>query len=368
MNHFNISHELSLKIRTLSFISIVFVVFIHAGTTAVAPTQPPVSISLWVQYLQLFISEGIARVAVPFFFLTSGFLFFLNIHSTERIFRYKFPKSMFTLIIPYLLWSLWGILFFYIFQSIPATASFFTQQNSLVVHRTVEDLLFIWLFNPVNYQLWFLRDLIFILPLTPILYWGIRKFPLVIAYFLFGLWLCNLNIPFKLGNNFIISIECLFWFTFGGILATYQPKLLECKRSGNDMLLLWFLFTGIALLMSLAPDDFSSASRIVFKKLGIIAGIVGLWLSYPQWSGLLHRWIAPQLYGLTFFIYIAHEPFVTPLKKLYLKIVGIHDVGVLSGYFLAPLATVAILLWVGQWLRSVFPNFFSIITGGRGKL
>lgn len=368
MNHFSISHELSLKIKTLSFISIVFVVFIHAGTTTVVHSQSSISLSPWIQYLQLFISEGIARMAVPFFFLTSGFLFFVNTYSTERIFRYKFPKSVFTLIIPYIIWSLWGILFFYIFQSIPTTATFFTQQNSLVIHRTAEELLFIWLLNPVNYQLWFLRDLIFLLPLTPILYWGIRKFPLTLAYFLFAFWLCNLNIPLKIGNNFIISIECLFWFTCGGIIAIYQPKWLEYERSSNDLLILWLIFAGIAVMMSLAPDDFSATARIIFKKLGIIAGIIGLWLSYKQWSGWLQGWIAPQFYGLTFFIYVAHEPLVTPLKKLYLKIVGIHDIGVLSGYFFAPLATIVILLWIGQWLRVTFPTFFAVISGGRGTL
>src|SRR5689334_20787058 len=102
---------LSRKIRTLSLLAIVFVVYIHAYNFPERYLYPdtviagPPGIARFIEY---FVSNGLGRFAVPLFFGISGYLFFRDIRGDPRIFFFKFVKRLRTLAIPYLLWSgLW---------------------------------------------------------------------------------------------------------------------------------------------------------------------------------------------------------------------------------------------------------------------
>ncbi len=57
-------------------------------------------------FIQFFFSEGIARVAVPIFFIISGYLFFLNFQGTKSEFISKYKKRAKSLLVPFLFWSI----------------------------------------------------------------------------------------------------------------------------------------------------------------------------------------------------------------------------------------------------------------------
>ena len=84
---------LSKKIKVLSLLSMILVVYQHMGrgakldvyTYTMLPTEG------WINsFAELSLAQGIARIAVPLFFIISGFLFFRNIEpdlSNNRLFE-----------------------------------------------------------------------------------------------------------------------------------------------------------------------------------------------------------------------------------------------------------------------------------------
>lgn len=63
------------KIKILSFLSIILVLYIHSGFH---DYPHEIMGMIFNHYLQNFISHTIGRCAVPLFFAISGYLFFLN--------------------------------------------------------------------------------------------------------------------------------------------------------------------------------------------------------------------------------------------------------------------------------------------------
>ena len=94
-------------IEWLRFFCIVAVVLIHAHGQ---PLEGKDVISY--QYgaydtIRILFSEGLCRVAVPIFFLISGYLFFYNLEEwNKNIWIDKLKKRIKTLLVPYILWNL----------------------------------------------------------------------------------------------------------------------------------------------------------------------------------------------------------------------------------------------------------------------
>lgn len=65
---------LSDKLKVLSFISIMLVLYIHSDFK-----EQDILGMFWNNKIQVIISEMIGRCAVPLFYIISGFLFFLNV-------------------------------------------------------------------------------------------------------------------------------------------------------------------------------------------------------------------------------------------------------------------------------------------------
>ena len=93
---------LSNKLKILSLIAMVLVVFIHSY---IETTTNNTLMSEAIAFLQYFISQGVARVAVPIFFTISGYLYFLSYQNTTNDYIIKTKKRLKTLVLPYLLMS-----------------------------------------------------------------------------------------------------------------------------------------------------------------------------------------------------------------------------------------------------------------------
>ena len=103
------TNYLSQKIKLISFFSIVMVVVLHSYNIDIK--QNGVVLALpkdfnW--FLQTFFSFGVTRIAVPIFFIISGFLFFKDAQNEYPRFNQKILKRFKTLVIPYFFWVLFG--------------------------------------------------------------------------------------------------------------------------------------------------------------------------------------------------------------------------------------------------------------------
>ncbi len=162
----------------LRFPLAIAVIFIHMGpvVSALPECNFPVFSGAGIYNLAgLCLSHVMTQIAVPMFFLFSGFLFFRDFCGWKwGLYGNKIKKRIFSLVIPYLLWNLiaamvlsintevdWKNIFgnYYVYQS---------SWNNWLGYAPMTSL-------PADIQLWFLRDLIVVTLLTPAIYWLIDK-------------------------------------------------------------------------------------------------------------------------------------------------------------------------------------------------
>lgn len=167
------------KLKVMSFLLIILVLYIHSGFHEIPSEISGMSFNI---FLQKAISGMGGRLAVPLFFMISGYLFFLNTDGGIKSVVVKMRKRVRTLLIPYIIGCLFVPLFWVVMEQIPFAARFCNGQNvsELLLGMPWNDLLSTLFYKSVDcntpfaFQLWFLRDLIIIVAISPALYY-VRK-------------------------------------------------------------------------------------------------------------------------------------------------------------------------------------------------
>ncbi|KAF2512040.1 acyltransferase [Flavobacterium zhairuonense] len=352
---------LSNKIRLISFVAILMVVYIHSYNMVTKSLSGNIVINEGYSFfIQFFISQGLTRVAVPIFFSISGYLFFLNMKGSVSEFLIKFKKRIQTLVIPYLLWSIFAILLFYFLQSFAASKNFFT--NQLIKDYSFSKLLHTIFLNPINYQLWFIRDLIVLVLISPIIFWSIKFSKFIIILLFFVAWMIDFNFV-------IFSSDSLLFFSFGAFISMQNNSLVIARLTNKKYLLVsvaWMILVLTFSTLKYNETDNVNLLNLLYKS-SIICGIIAIWSLYD--IILEDKEINNNKYfkitSFSFFIYAFHEPFLTILKKGLLFAFSKSDFFSLLVYFVAPLIIILISISVGYFLSSFFPKVYRTLTGGR---
>lgn len=180
----------------LRFPLAILVVFVHGFGADIDIAQlhaSGLSGAAVFDYVRLFFSVVIARSAVPIFFIISGYLFFLKVEEYGRqVYVNKLKKRWYSLVIPYFAWNilfmLWTLMFIvggillhgkpwngisdYFFQN---GCSHMFWNSGVWGERTT------WLgvethnSGPVLLPFWYMRDLIVMVVLSPVIFWLVRK-------------------------------------------------------------------------------------------------------------------------------------------------------------------------------------------------
>lgn len=354
---------LSSKLKIISFISMILVVFLHSYNITVSFNSGNLLFNKGYNFIiQNFFYQGITRVAVPMFFIISGYLFFIKLKGNTSEFVLKYKKRTKSLLIPYLFWSVWSLLFLLILQIFPISKNFFT--NELIVNYSSTKLLNTIFLNPIAYQLWFIRDLIVIVLFSPIIYWFIVHLRFIPLLLLFIIWVGFFNF-----NFYIFSNESIFFFCLGAYLAIAKSNLLLQTRFRKHYwiyALLWIIFVSSEVILIYFHPECSKTTTIL-HKIGILTGITTIWSSYDFFkiNKNYHCKILFNLASFSFFLYAFHEPLLTIIKKGLFFITGKNEPMALAIYFLAPTLTIFISILVGYYIKRITPKFYKLISGGR---
>ena len=307
-------------------------------------------------FIQNFISNGITRIAVPLFFLISGYLFISNSSFTLQDYKIKISKRFRTLVIPYLFWALLGLLLYFALQSFPQSQGFFTK-------KLIKDYSFLeWLnaiFNePIPYQLWFLRDLIIMVLISPLIVFCIKKLKLFFLFVVFVFWFQNQDSVF-------LSSEALLFFSTGIYISLFKQDFLEFKpKNASFYLIIWLLV--LTLKTSLTVWNSFTWLDIIFFKISILVGIIAFWWSYDIFQKhIVNNRILNYTLEFSFFIYLAHEPLLTIIKKVLFAVLSRNSASNLIVYFSASLITIVLIIFVGKIVKSNCKSIYLFATGGR---
>lgn len=210
---------LSDKIKVMSFLCIILVLYIHSGFHDYSHEIHGMAFNF---ELQRAVSGMIARCAVPMFFVISGYLFFLHLEAWQDLWR-KMRSRVRTLAVPYLIACLFPACFYLAMEYVPGCKAFvngggFSENFSLPVN----ELLYMLYWDcgngsPYAFHLWFLRDLIVIIAVSPMLVWAKKRIGIV-ATCLILLVANYLGLPHN-------PFYGMFWFVFGAYALDKMEKL-----------------------------------------------------------------------------------------------------------------------------------------------
>ena len=355
--------EVSSRIEILRFPLIVGVVFIHNYSTSVHMDHGSIGVthaSALVEFVRFFISQGVARIAVPLFFLMSGYLFFLGGWSREKYIS-KLKRRIHTLLIPFLFWNIITLVVFAIGESIPQTKMYFSNNVwppvlSFSLLNYINALFGITVQYPISYQFWFIRDLMTLVILVPVIHFLVaRKSALPFIAALLCLWFLTA------WPVLWPSAEASFFFSLGVYLSQSGKSVAYLDKLGP-----WIsvTFLGLLIIHSAFPE-----SLLYLHKVVIVFGVPSLWwLTLLAVRAATLKSLLIKLSGASFFVFAAHEPLLIIIRKVSYKLLSpTNGAAILALYFLIPICLIAFLVVLHHYLLKTIPSFLGFITGSANR-
>ena len=354
--------SVSNRITILRYLLMVLVVCIHNNLNAedavyygLAFSQPG-----WVLFIKQALSNGIACAAVPLFFMFSGYLFWNKQDAPAYSYAALLKKKARTLFVPYILWTLLYSAFFFIAQSLPVIQNYFiNRQNMIRLFSPIEWLDAFWGRIqreggfPLTYQFWFLRDLMVVFALSPLLVLFIKKLPAVTFAAISVAYICKLPLVV------VSSATPLFFFALGCWWAKYGWNADAVDRIRWPELLA--AYAGVLVLKFCIPDAPQIANINIAVSAVVLYRLAGAIERSPKWSG-----VCKKLAAYSFFLYAAHAPVVmATLNKLSYQIIPLRGAWCLVQYIVPTVICIVLCTGVGWLLRRALPRFYTVLTGDR---
>lgn len=349
----------SVCIDILRFPLMVAVVFIHTDLLNFRFGNDPIPESIHIfPYIFNLISGGICRVAVPLFFIVSGYLFFRNHSGIDINYKQKFKHRFYTLLLPYLLWNTLFLCLFALGQFL--FPNLLSGNNLLISDYTVFNYFQVYwniiggLF-PIDVPLWFLRDLIIVCATAPALYLLIKYTKGLLIIFLLVLWLFNIG---TVGSFGVIRIDGFLFFSIGAWLSiNNKPFAFDLNR--QQLLFLTTLFTTFV---------FANLYNAIFIKAIVLLGIFLI----PSTILFLHKKynvkISKRISATNFFIYAYHGLLITVMGKIITKgFNSQYDWQFITCYFILAISIVIIGVLLYRLLEIIMPSVLNIFVGKRNR-
>lgn len=373
------TRTLSQKFRFFTFVCIALLAYVHGYNlrdTYLSPfstVNEPLTFTSFFEYL---FSNGLLRFRIPLLFMISGYLYAMYDHRTHL----QQVKSRFsTLIVPFLLWSAFGLLLTFLLQQIPYTADVVVKANldQLGDNRPYTEIGWFgiirrWLLNPISYQLWFLVALFVFNLIYPVIKWLVIRYPYIWLPLTFLYFFLLVQLPF-------LDSRGLFFFSLG-VWIQKKNLNIEEEPSWFSLGLTLILFVGLSVIKTfmafeLASFEFRTAlvpntTAIVLTMLhqfAILSGILAMWFGANK---VIH-WFMKQKWfqhasGFSFFIFGLHVPLLPYMMTWALTTFQFLPNYRLICYLFIPLVLLVLSVWFGSLLRKYLPDVYKLMTGGRG--
>ena len=373
-------------------------------------------------YIQRILGSGLGQIAVPGFFAMSGYLFFRNadLYVRDRDMRevtvilkenaegnttndngnasqykqrtagldagyfiVKYKKRIGSLVLPFVIWNF----IYYIIYIIIGKAD--TGLSALI--QAVA-------FNRYNPVFWYLRELIILTALTPIIYLLLRTRYAVIPVLLSGFMAAVFyyDLPFHIVNE-----DALFYYMTGCAAALHIKRYIEAdsteewrqaliismllfaafeyvyiKCAGNLHLVLTgavggraagysMIFSAVSLLTlkscskSMTPGNAAAASEYQQNESKPVSEI-------PDKKNKAQANKIPGFMSFNFFVYALHYLEIRFFRAVFSVLEADFAVTESFGFILMPVLCIAAAVLAGSIMKRCMPRIYSILTGGRG--
>lgn len=374
MNHEELQSQL---IRWMRFPLAVAVVYSHAIT------HEKLQIDLWQfdytnlrwmdvsNIIRALLTEVFVRLARPCFFIFSGLLFFNKVKEWSRtVYFNKIKNRIITLMIPFVLWNLIAVSIYAIYHIIQG-------ENLMIFINEIQDhgvLKIFWNYNkyndlaynifgysfsyyfPYNAPLWFIRDLVVMVFLSPMIYYFF-KYAKLFGVIILGIFYCTRVGIYIPG----FSNDAFFFFGFGAYFSIHGKNMIVELQKRK---LIWLSIAIISLVLSLYH-------WLVFFQLYIIFGCITLINinSYILERGKIntnHSCIS-FLSKTSFFIFATHTLLLVNLSTKLINIVFQSNAFffLTIKYYMAPIVCVCLCVGLYYIANKLVPKVMKVLTGNR---
>lgn len=307
------------------------------------------------------LGETFAQIAVPGFFMISGYLFFRNF--TWKALIPKWKSRICSVLVPYLLWNGLYYLGYVAGSHLPVIVDL---MGKGVIPFRLEALVDAMIHHTYLYVFWYLSQLMILIALAPVLY-GILKrgwSGLVYLSVLLILVWTKQDLP-------VINEDALFYYSAAGFAALGRRKWAETKWSAGRFLTGLLILLAAAVSFKIAGKTYEPFFTVQYRFLAV----TGLWMAVNErWLGKPREWMT-----YTFFLYALHFAFVRFINKgaaavfhQFFPISAGYGVRLwpegmipLALYLAMPFLMMAVSVWIGRTLKKFCPRLFSLLNGGR---
>lgn len=343
---------ISNKIKNISLIMTFFVVILHSNNL-----EDPSVLNINT-LIQNFIGQGIVRIAVPMFFLISGYLFFYKFKPSKEAFLNKYKKRFKSLFIPYFLWCTGWLVILYLVELTSFGRAMFSDR--IVADYNMAELFKNTYIYPLPYQFWYIRALMINVLISPIIYYVIVKLkdkalPVIVVFWFFDVIYYPI-LMFAVGACFAIG--------------DYDLNFKEYRNKGYLFgigYLLSIILKMILIYMPQIPNH--EYILLLSENLIILCGVPFAWFVYDvigekfRYKFDLSKEMKLAKYGI--FIYFFHIPLQSIIKKLWFKVMQISNISSLIIFFVAPVITITICALVAIFMRKYMRKTYMVLSGGR---
>lgn len=329
--------------------------------------------------IKIFFSGGLSFIAVPAFFLISGYLFFRHLdHFDSSIYKSKLQKRLLTLFIPYILWNLLCIplvcfvKYFENYSNYPLGevqeylasiqwSQIFWNHNMTVVG--CPNLFGMQTLNitPLLGTMWFVRDLIVMSILSPIVYIFIKKTRI------YGIALITILYLLRIWPPISLNIISVYFFILGSYCSIERktlhfPKTIATVSSIITLLILvFFVIAG-------GNENYWGWQLTPLFTLAGVCSILYLTDIYITHNPQIKTPVF--LSDSSFFVYALHIEFTLPLGFFILKTATFNSSApeiLIIRYLLTPIVIYTLSIGIYILLKKSMPKVLSLLTGQRSS-
>lgn len=349
--------------------AIIVVVHMLSGDFVVSGSIFETQEHLGYHIINDFVMAFLKGQSVPIYYFISGYVFFLGIELTKEKYIKKISNRIRSLFIPYLIWNFIFIVF-YLIRTVPFISSCFSGDDIVFDWRdffasfwwrkytTSAD--FGVATYPINYPLWFLRDLMIVVVCTPAVSFMIKHFKAFYILFLGIVWfVANLQ-----GWGRLIQLSnAFFFFSFGSYMSINKKDMLVEFGRFTKLSIILFILTGCGYMffVRMSPE---TAHIIMYMRI-----LVGLLFAYNLAVYLLKKGyckVNKFLASSSFFIYLSHAWVFERVRRLIFSAIDLNsDFWIIVAYLLTVFVTISLLLLAYYCGKRFMPGIFKVMIGGR---
>jgi hypothetical protein len=290
-------------------------------------------------YVMIFFSEVIARTSIPVSFIAVGYLVFKCTDKIDFNFYKNYRQTLLVLIVPYLVWNL--ISYF----SIHHTLEFgFPLIKSLILSFGFYSLSFKTINLPSDAPIWFVRDIMGLILISPALFYMIKKLGFITMSSFFFFWFIGKGPIFISGFSSI----ALFFFSLGSFFAIKKIDINRLICYKNVLLIITIVFCILDVItLKLVPASDNMAYHqhyinIIHNVYLLTSSMAFLvWIAYYIGGNKLNNF--RKFENSAFIIFAFPWIVLTPINTFFLKLYNVPYY-ITPGYELLIYVSVYILL------------------------